>query len=397
MRESPTPKVASEVITVRSAIRGLEQLLDTAAAWRSLCDEVASEPFCRPEWTEAYLRVFAPQAQVVLISAWSGARLLAILPLILDRGFLCGLPVKRLRCPASVHNCRFDLVRCPAEEGDRALRAIWDRLKEMGEWNVIDFRYVPEGGGIDQLLALAQADGFPTGKMPDWYSLYIPVERSAAPTPSWLARVHPKFRANLRRTRRQIEELGQLSLRHVTQADPEMLSRFYDLERSGWKGREGTAIACDQRTRQFYDDIVQSAARYGYLSLDFLDLGGQPISAHLSLLGAGRYCLAKAAYDEKFRRYGPGQLLVYEILQRSSEYGLLNFDFTGPAAWDESRWTSKLRGHFRGFIFRPNWSGRMLHALRITSRPALKKLLHLRPVSPPDFSSAGKDGSERER
>jgi CelD/BcsL family acetyltransferase involved in cellulose biosynthesis len=147
------------------------------------------------------------------------------------------------------------------------------------------------------------------------------------------------------------------------------------LEASGWKGAEGTAIKCHPATRQFYDAVAQAAARDGYLSLDFLELNGKPIAGHFGFNLRGRYFLAKAGYDEAFRRHGPGQLLVNEILNQTHERGLREFDFVGPATWDESRWASARRTNYRVFIFRKSLYGALLYAARIASRDIVRKLL----------------------
>src|SRR4029077_16840465 len=193
--------------------------------------------------------------------------------------------------------------------------------------------------------------------------------------PPWLAGTRPKFRSHLRRARRQLEEQGKLALKQYNPADPAALERFYQLEASGWKGAEGTAIQCDPRTRRFYNAVAQAAASQGYFSLDFLDLDGKPIAAHFGFNFRGRYFLAKAGYDEAYRRYGPGQLLVNEVLNQTPQRGLHEFDFVGPATWDESRWASARRTSYRVFIFRKNWYGALLHAARISARDAVRRLL----------------------
>lgn len=298
----------------------------------------------------------------------------AVLPLVIESFSQYGMAMKRLRFPGNVHCCRFDLVRCAGAEGEEAVRSIWNSLKEVTDWDVLDICHVPEGGGAEQLQLQAQADGFLAHRVPEWFSLYLPIEEPHESQQPWLARTSQKFRANLRRTRRQIEELGQVRFRHFDQADPEMLAQFYELERSSWKGKQGTAIACSERTRDFYDRVAGNAARHGYLSLDFMEIDGRPVSAHLGFRVAGRYYLAKAAYDDSFRRYGPGQLLVHEVLQRWSEWDLNEFDFTGPATWDESRWTSKVRRLSRIYVFNNHWCSRLLYG-RLTFKPKLKKVL----------------------
>ncbi|HSK45323.1 MAG TPA: GNAT family N-acetyltransferase, partial [Candidatus Binatia bacterium] len=89
----------------------------------------------------------------------------------------------------------------------------------------------------------------------------------------------------------------------------------------------------------------------------------------------GRYFLAKAVYDEAFRRFGPGQLLVNEILDQTPQRGLHEFDFVGPATWDEIRWASARRTNYRVFIFLKGWYGTLLYAARISAHDAVRRLL----------------------
>jgi len=377
--------IPGEKLAVRVETGGVEMVRALMPAWRALCDEAGdNEIFYRPEWTEAYLSAFAPQAKVTLISAWSVLRLRGVLPLVRERAWVSGLPAVRLSVPANVHCLRVGLTVSPGEEGEAALRAMWQAVKELPRWNVFDVSNVVEGNGIDRLAALARADGFPVARKRTSQTLFLPIvapivapsSAKAEAQPPWLAGTRPKFRSHLRRARRQLEEQGKLALQHYGTADPAPLERFYQLEASGWKGAEGTAIQCDPRTRKFYDAVAQAAAQQGYFSLDFLELDGKPIAAHFGFNFRGRYFLAKAGYDESYRRYVPGQLLVNEILSQTPQRGLHEFDFVGPATWDESRWAQARRTSYRVFIFRNNWCGALLHAVRISARDAVRRLLH---------------------
>ena len=369
-------------LSVRVQRGGRELVEQIAGEWRRLCDESGDEEvFYRPEWAQAYLQAFAPKADVVMISAWAAGRLRGILPLLRRRTFVSGFPVVTLTIPANVHSLRAGLSVCPGEEGAAALKALWHATKNLPPWDLIDVANVVEGNGLDRLVTLAAADGYRAARKRTSQTLYLPIAASVASTsdkaaqPPWLAGTRPKFRSHLRRAKRQLEEQGALELKHYSAADPEALEKFYLLEASGWKGAEGTAIQCDPGTRQFYDSVAQAAARDGYLSLDFLELNGKPIAGHFGFNLRGRYFLAKAGYDEAFRRHGPGQLLVNEILSQTPQRGLREFDFVGPATWDESRWASARRTNYRVFIFRKGLYGALLHAVRISSRDAVRALL----------------------
>ena len=324
-KEQPIPGTKLSVRVQRGGHELVEQIADD---WRLLCDESGDEEvFYRPEWAQAYLQAFEPKADVILISAWSGTKLRGILPLVLRRSRMSGLPVVQLTLPANVHSLRASLTVCPGAEGEAALKAIWQAAKELPGWDTLDVTNVVGGSALDRLVALAQKDGYRTARKRTSQTLYLPIENSSASStsnksgaqPPWLAGTRPKFRSHIRRAKRQLEEQGTLALKHYSAADPEALEKFYTLEASGWKGEEGTAIKCHPSTRQFYDAIAQAAARDGYLSLDFLELNGKPLAGHFGFNLRGRYFLAKAGYDEAFRRHGPGQLLVNEILNQTPE------------------------------------------------------------------------------
>jgi CelD/BcsL family acetyltransferase involved in cellulose biosynthesis len=389
-------------LSVRVQRGGHELVEQIAVPWRQLCDESGDEEvFYRPEWAQAYLQAFDPQADVIVISAWSGERLRGVLPLVRQRRVVSGFPVVSLTIPANVHSLRASLTVCPGEEGDAVLKALWQAAKDLQGWDMIDVANVVEGSGLDRLVIVARMDGSRTARKRTSQTLYLPIPASTSDTPAaqppWLAGTRPKFRSHLRRAKRQLEEHGALELQHYSSADPEALEKFYALEASGWKGEEGTAIKCDPHTRKFYDMVATAAARDGYLSLDFLELNGKPIAGHFGFNLRGRYFLAKAGYDEALRRHGPGQLLVNEILNQTPERGLREFDFVGPATWDESRWASARRTNYRVFIFRKSLYGSFLHTVRISARDAVRSLLgRTEDESAPLELKSKPQGSEKE-
>jgi len=211
-----------------------------------------------------------------------------------------------------------------------------------------------------------------------WRSVYVPLPGENGAPQNWFPGRKADFRAKLHRRRRKLQALGPLALRSFVRAHPEVLQRFYDLEASGWKGRRGTAIAQDPQRRQFYDEVAAAASRFGYLSLDSLELNSEVVSAHFGLRYRGRYFLPKAAYNEEFRGFGPGLLLVQAILLEHQARQLREFDFTGPWAPDEAQWANETRGCFEGYIFSRRGYGALLHAVRFKLRRAIKALMRLK-------------------
>ena len=362
--------------TVASEEGGVDVIDRLAEEWRRLCDEgPGDEPFYRPEWIRAYVRAFEPAKRLMVITARVGGRLEAVLPLIRERALWCGLPVTRLRAAANCHSCRFDAVQGAGIEGEAAVLAIWNFLKRLPGWDVLQFCDVPQSGALERLCEAARLDGFLTGRGESKGSPYIPLSGFSSDEEPWRSNSSANFRSSMRKRIRRLSARGPLRLLRIETADPHFMQLFYDLEKAGWKGNGGTAIACHQNTRTFYDEIAQNADRFKYLSLYFLEVNGQMIAANLGLSRHGRYFSLKLAMNENYREFGPGHLMINAGLADCVRRGLDEFDFTGPWAEYERTWTSHLRPHFWFWVFRRGAYGRVLHTVRFQARACVKKML----------------------
>lgn len=141
-------------------------------------------------------------------------------------------------------------------------------------------------------------------------------------------RIKGKHRREFRRLAQALEqELGG-SLELVDRADdPSALQSFLELEASGWKGREGTALACREGHADFFREMCESFSARGSLELLFLEVEGRAVAARCNLLaGDAGFCF-KVAYDEQFRRFSPGRELELRQIDRFHE---------GDLAWMDS-------------------------------------------------------------
>ena len=97
-----------------------------SAEWTELCEEGAcNEPFLRPEWFSTFVKNF--ENEIDIITVRREGRLRAILPLIKKRGFLHGIPVRKLQAVYNLNTQRFDLIH-GADEAEKApiAQAIWE-------------------------------------------------------------------------------------------------------------------------------------------------------------------------------------------------------------------------------------------------------------------------------
>ena len=363
------------------AYSGDATLIDQLATdWRALCDEAPdSQPSYRPEWVASFARAFAPSDQLVVVAARSEGRLVAVLPLVTRRG-LDGLPARKLTSAANEHTSPLDLVRAAGDRGEAGLEAVWRQLRTMADWDLLEFPDMPSGGSLSRLLRLARRDGYPVAVRESMRSPYIPLPERGGTVDVVLSEVDTKFRSNLRRRMRRLQASGPVRLRRHDRADRDVLNQFYELEASGWKGSQGTAIACDPAARRFYDDAAREAERNDSLALYTLACGDRPVAMHFGLVHRGRYYLVKTAYDPAVKECSPGQLIVLEVLRDLLSRGVCEFDFMGMSmAWKRD-WTNHERVYLRGLLFRTSPRGRILHAARTVVGPRVKRAVRrLRP------------------
>ena len=90
---------------------------------------------------------------------------------------------------------------------------------------------------------------------------------------------------------------------------------FLKLEQKGWKGRQGTAMACAPADAAFFVELVEGAASAGALIMLGLFLNGEPLALECILSsGAGAFSF-KIAFDEDHASTSPGWLLQLDIIK----------------------------------------------------------------------------------
>jgi len=362
----PSPALEAVEVVGQSAFMAMEE------EWNALVVSTRDEPFYRHEFLRIWMDNFAASEKLEVLTARDGAgKLTAAFPLIRSRRFVCGLPARSLQSTANSHSCRFDMV---ARDGPAAGRAFFSHLTTDKTWDMIRISDVPEGGNAWHLYRAAEDAGFPVGAWESQRSPYLPIPSShrESPEPS-----HSSLNATLRRRRRRLEAMGTVSVERVTGGAQlrERLEEGFALERSGWKGKEGTAILQDKSTHGFYTELARTAAARDYLSLFFLRLNGKPIAFHYGLTYGGVYYMPKLGYDESVKKCSPGLVLVDEVVKDCLARGVKGYDFLGPEVEWKMKWSSQVRPHHWLYIFRDSSFGQALQKAKFTLIPTAKHVL----------------------
>src|SRR5262245_40200622 len=156
-------------------------------------------------------------------------------------------------------------------------------------------------------------------------------------------RLNTGRQSDLRRAQRIAEDLGAVRV-EVFSPEPEdlaaLLAEAFEVEAAGWKGRQGSALACDPTRQAFFRRYAAAACRRGILRLGFLRIGGRTAAMQLGVEWGGRFWLLKIGFDEAFARCSPGTLLMLEMVRRAAQRGLHAYELLGVSEPWTRMWTN---------------------------------------------------------
>lgn len=166
---------------------------------------------------------------------------------------------------------------------------------------------------------------------------------------------------------RVARELGDLSL-VATSKESDMnaaLTRYGFLESRGWKGENGTAIHPSNRQGRFYMDVLSAFASSGNARVYELYQGDHLLASRLTVDNGQLLVILKTTFDEDFRRYAPGRLLLHSMLQHVfEEQRIACVDFYTNATPDQLEWATDTRPIYDVSLYRHPIMGKAYQAIK---------------------------------
>jgi CelD/BcsL family acetyltransferase involved in cellulose biosynthesis len=200
--------------------------------------------------------------------------------------------------------------------------------------------------------------GFPTWTYSEPFAPYIAVDGNWQ---DYLLSLSSSLRKDLRRRRRLAEQDGQLVCEvHRGPEDlQDVLSEALDIEARSWKGRAGTAVRQNQTLNRFTRLVTEWAARERKLYFLVLRHEGKMIAFQVNFVNGATVFGCKMSFDEEAARYSPGQLALYELLERQFlDPAIQKLSFLGQCHGWKERWTKETELYHWVTIFPRNIPGR---------------------------------------
>jgi CelD/BcsL family acetyltransferase involved in cellulose biosynthesis len=357
-------------------ISELGDFLGLEAEWNALLDESACDlPFMRHEWFHVWWNHFGAGKRLSILVARRDGRLALAMPLYEERVAWLLVPFVTLRSITNAHSFRYHLLLRRGEE--ESVRAAWQYLaRRPRPWHMLELERFETGMPADRELVLAaERDHHPVGVWTGGESPYLRLEGTWE---QYLASLKQKFRANLRNRLKRLRQMGTLEYELVGERSllASALDDAFAIERSGWKGEQGSAIAQDPALRAFYGEWAERAADLGWLRLWFLKLNGKRIAFEYDLeYKRILYCM-KIGYEPELQPYAVGQVLKAGVLERAFQDGLREYNFLGVMDEAKRGWTSEGRPFQWLHVYNGSVLPRLHHAYKFALKQSLKKVLH---------------------
>src|SRR5215212_4209232 len=308
---------------MKTIIQIQDRMEPLVADWERLARQTRASPFLWPGWISAGWNAFGA-GQLWILTAYENGRLTGVLPLHRSHGALSS--ATNLETPLFGFLATSELV---VKQLSHALFSEKPRRVDLSY-------FYPTDAEVSLAHAAADAAGYRTYADSVQAAPYITIDRAWDEYESGLRR---KFRSELRRRRRRLEEEGRITLEVFdgTESLDELLEEGFRVEGSGWKG--ATSINSDPAKLRFYTEVARWAAEHSWLRLYFLRLDGRTLAFDYCLECNKTLYGLTTGYDPAYSRFSPGKVLRYLMLARAFSEEISTCDFGMFEPW-KREWTN---------------------------------------------------------
>ena len=266
----------------------LDQLTASTSAWQTLANiAIDPNPFYEPDYLLASLVHLEGKTKPLFLTLWDEKnrdQMVGFFPLQqrwLKHGFI--------RPVLSLYHSQFTVVtnplidpRDPAGIWQKALEAINDR-HDLPDFLNLHASYA-NGPGANALRKVLSKNHLPFVEIG---SFKRPLVEFTEDSTSYQMGWSRKRRKSINRAIRKGDRAGQITFETVTCTDPgfqQAFENFLNLECSGWKGQNGTALASTQRLKAFATAALAAQNQSPQVHIDQLFVNGQVIAANINMI-----------------------------------------------------------------------------------------------------------------
>jgi len=314
-------------------------------------------------WLREWWREYGSGGRLAVQVAYQDGRLVGALPLCVMRRR--GLDV--LSFLGGDQSALADLLVDP-NDGVVAAKALTERAAGTPH-DFADLFGMPVGSrlarelGPSRLLLLERAEAPVLDVDGDWDAVYRD-------------RMSGKSRAQHRRRRRHLAELGKLETVVARTADElvEALEDGFRLHLLRWEGRPDGSRFATPEGKRFHRAAIRALAEVDAARIVTLKLDGRAIAFHYLFLFEGSMYVHRIGFDPAYGRYSPGFLNTLDAMETAIDEGATKVEFLGGADRYKLEFTTKFEPLCQGFGLAASLRGSAAVTARVNAIRLRKQL-----------------------
>lgn len=328
----------------------IEELQSHAMQWDSLLNRsVQRSPMLSHAWISNHLTHFLrPEQSWTCVFAYSGKHLVAVMPLIFSPR---SWPISHIiaKSPFGSHLNIGDILH-DEDLSNLVLPGILNFT--FATYSSITSIELPRVSSESATMSTSskESGSLAVSVSKRSFGDYLPPQGDFDAYEKSLRR---NFRKNLNKAKNKLAKLDDVEFEFLrTDFDvADCLKRFCNMERSGWKGRSGTAIAVSDNLIAFYSSVLTGLKKLGVLEWHFLKCREADLAGHMAFRFRNKVILWKLAYNETYSACSPGSLLMRELVKREIDAETrTEIDLTTDQIWYKN-WNLVGRSYYQIFFY----------------------------------------------
>jgi len=301
-------------------INSSESLLDYRQQWATLAQSALEKNvFFEPAILLPALKHFSPK-EIFFLLIWSNenskSKLIGFFPLIRQFSYR-HIPVPYVSIWKHSH-CFLTTPLVHKNYCAECLQTFFEWLDNPNERTKLlslDGFY-GRGPFYESLLNIITTEGYSREEMGSYKRSYLRCDSSSQTY--FKTAFKEKSLNRLLKKKRTFEKQGNLTFQVFNREKDNICSwvdLFLALEESGWKGEEGSAMACNEEERTYFNEVIKNASDNSQLLMSRLSLNDEAAAMQCLLLSGNQAFIYKIAYNEKFKKYSPGAIIDLELIK----------------------------------------------------------------------------------
>lgn len=360
----------------RVKIAGIDEFRESKDAWNEFVLSMSIPSiFCTWEWVYTWWEHFGGEYEPVVLFVYDGAELKGILPLASHKngskgGLLSG---RKLSYCAStdLYPDHLDVI-CHPEDANGCLSALFNFLSsEYTDWDVLHVSNLSEGSGLTSYLN-GREPGLDAEIRQSSVAPYVGLSGSFE---EYIKTFDSKQRNNIKRRQKKLYEQHGFG---YSSCDPskttEGLKTLFELHESRAKRKNIVSTFKGTRLFEFHKGLLHRTGENGWTWLRFIRKEEEIISAFYGFALGGHLFGYQMGIDPDWEQYGPGSVLIYEIIREAFSRGYKEYDLLRGNEGYKRDWTRNHRVLFSVDIYNKTVRGSLSKTVSL-SKNLLKRNL----------------------